>query len=165
MFGWRRKRATKFAIDSLRPFVGTIQLQGMPPGFWLDPYILGFFHFMISHRLKLATLSGLAGEEMGFALTETFTAISNMNGIAIANRGLELLTARDPEYYRGADDASAISYYLLRVLKNEAEHPLVQTATGLACAAGKTMGDRHEIYSMMYMASLFKEVARLRGVI
>ena len=117
MFGWRRKRATKFAIDSLRPFVGTIQLHGMPPGFWLDPYILGFFHFMISHRLKLATLSGLAGEEMGFALTETFTAISNMNGIAIANRGLELLTARDPEYYRGADDASAISYYLLRVLR------------------------------------------------
>jgi hypothetical protein len=52
----------------------------------------------------------------------------------------------------------------MRTLKNEIDHPLVQAATRIAVAAGEAKGENREtIYSMMYVASLFNEVARLRG--
>ena len=117
---------------------------------------------MISHHLKLATGGRFAGEDMGLALTEVFTTLSNMNGVAIARRGLELATANDSHFNRAADDAMAICYYQMRVLKNEPDHPLVQVATRMALAAGKAKDNREEICSLMYVASLFKEVDRLR---
>ena len=87
-----------------------------------------------------------------------------MNGAAIARRANELHAANDPDFNRAADDAAAVCFYQLRILKNEADHPLVQVATRIALAAGEAKGENREyIYSMMYMASLFKEVERLRG--
>jgi hypothetical protein len=134
----------------------------VPARFWSEPYIVGFFQLMISHHLKLATGGRLAGEDMGLALTDVFTALSNMNGVAIVRRGLELATANDSDFNRAADDAAAICYYQMRVLKNETDHPLVKVATRMAIASGKAKDSREEICSLMYVASLFKEVDRLR---
>jgi len=119
---------------------------------------------MIGHHAKLATRGRITGVDLGSLLAEVFTALSNMNGAAIARRANELHAANDPDFNRAADDAAAVCFYQLRILKNEADHPLVQVATRIALAAGEAKGENREyIYSMMYMASLFKEVERLRG--
>lgn len=136
----------------------------MPARFWSQPYIVGFFHFMIGHHAKVATRGRITGVDMGLVLAEVLTALSNMNGAAIARNATELHAANDPGFNRAADDAAAICFYQLRNLKNEADHPLVQVATRIALAADQAKGENREnIYSMMYVASLFKEVERLRG--
>ncbi|MEH2498974.1 hypothetical protein V1294_005453 [Bradyrhizobium sp. AZCC 1678] len=162
MFGWQRKRAVGAVVDALRPTVGTIQHHGVPARFWSQPYVAGFFQFMIGHHAKMATRGRITGADLGLLLTEVFTELSNMNGAAIARRANELHAANDPEFNRGADDAAAVCFYQLRVLKNEANHPLVQVATHIA-SANKAKGENREyILSMMYMASLFKEVDKFR---
>jgi len=164
LFGWQRKRAVGVVVDALRPIAGTIQQHGVPARFWSQPYVVGFFHFMIGLHAKLATRGRITGVDLGSLLAEVFTALSNMNGAAIARRANELHAANDPDFNRAADDAAAVCFYQLRILKNEADHPLVQVATRIALAAGEAKGENREyIYSMMYMASLFKEVERLRG--
>jgi hypothetical protein len=162
LFGWQRKRAVGVVVDALRPIVGTIQHHGVPAGFWLEPYVVGFFHFMIGHHAKVATSGHITGANLGLLLAEVFTALSNMNGVAIARRATELHAADDPDFNRAADDAAAICFYQMRILKNEADHPLVQVAKRIA--AGEAKGEnREDIHSMMYVASLFNEVERLRG--
>jgi hypothetical protein len=162
VFGWQRKRAVATIVDILRPIVGTIQHHGLPAHFWSQPYVLGFFQFMIGHYAKIETRGRITGSDLGVLLAEVFTALSNMNGVAIAQLSTEL--ADDPEFNRAADDAAAVCFYQMRILKDEAHHPLVQTATALAFAADKSKAkDRAYIHSMMYMASLFKVVGRLRG--
>ncbi|MDB5602138.1 MAG: hypothetical protein JWN71_4182 [Xanthobacteraceae bacterium] len=161
MFGIARRRATSAAVDALRPLIGTIQhTYGTAPHFWSDPYIVGFFYFMIGHRAKLATQGKITGIELGTALADTFTALSNMNGVAISRRAVELLNANDPDFNRAADDAAAICYYELGNLKDAASHPLV-------IKAGRLAGNSHEranVLPMMIMASLMHEVdTRLRG--
>ena len=143
MFGWQRKRAVGVVVDAFRPIVGTIQHHGVRAGFWLEPYVAGFFHFMIGHHAKVATSGRITGADLGILLAEVFAALSNMNGAAIARRATDLHAADDPDFNRGADDAAAVCFYQMRVLKNEANYPLVQVATHIA-SANKAKGENRE---------------------
>ena len=156
MFGSRRRKATNAAINALRPLVGSIQhSRGLPSHFWVDPYVLGFFHFMIGHRAKLATNGRIGGEDLGQSLVDTLTALSNMNGASIARRSTELaLSKNDALFERGADDAAAMCFYEMKILKDETTHPLVQSAIRLA----RGSQNRSEVLAMMFMASLYQEI-------
>jgi hypothetical protein len=157
VFGWgsQRKQATKAAIDALRPIVGLVQHNcGLPRHFWTDPYVVGFFQLMVGHHAKRVTQGRIGGEELGGVLADVFTGLSNQNGAAIGRRVIELAQANNPDFNRGADDAAAICFYEMMVLKNEGSHPLVQTATRLA----GTSKDRASILGMMLMASLVREI-------
>lgn len=51
MFGSKRRKATEFAIQTTQPIVAQFQnFYGIPPGFWRDPYVLGFVGFLISYH-------------------------------------------------------------------------------------------------------------------
>jgi hypothetical protein len=114
----------------------------------------GFFQFMIGHYAKLVTGGRITAEDLGVTMVETLTALSNMNGVVIARRGLELQNAQDLEFSRGGDDAAYICYYEMKVLKNEKENPLVIAATRLAGPDAS----RSDLLGMMFMASLYREV-------
>jgi len=56
IFKSARATATEASIVAVRPIIGIIQYaHGLPARFWTDPYILGFFTFVIGHYGKLAT--------------------------------------------------------------------------------------------------------------
>lgn len=159
MFGFTRKRATKAAIDSLRPLVGSLQHSaGLPPHFWANAYVLGFFQFLVGHHAKLATSGKIAGADLGQTLSDVFTALSNMNGAALAKQSTELAFAQDAEFNRGADDAAAIAFYQMGILKNEASHPLVLGAQRLA----NSPADRDQIMGMMFMTTIYRELSNER---
>jgi hypothetical protein len=165
LFKSTQTTATEAAIDAIRPIIGIVQHSyGLPQGFWTDPYVLGFLSITIAHHAKLATGGKARGEIMGYVLSDVLTSLSNMNGRELGRRITALATAteRDADYNRGGDDAAAVCYCAQGILKNEADHPLVQAASRLA--DGADFGDlsridrRSKIAGMMVVLSLVKEV-------
>ncbi|EIG55844.1 hypothetical protein [Bradyrhizobium sp. WSM1253] len=163
LFNSRRKVATIAAVEAIRPLIASIQhSQGLSPGFWTTPYILGFLTFTAGHHAKLATRGSIKTEELGAAMGDILTSVSNLNGRALVARTVEMSSNDDVDFNRGADDAAAICFYTMRILKNEAEHPLVTMASKVAqrsTDAGNTEPERRAyIASMMMMLSLMSEV-------
>jgi hypothetical protein len=160
LFKSPRKVATSAAIEAIRPLVASIQhSRGLPAGFWTAPYILGFT-FTAGHHAKLATRGSVKEDVLGLVIGDALASVSNLNGSALVQR---MLSVNDEfDFNRGADDAAAICFYTLRILRNEAENELVRRAAMVAersTDAGRTEEERRSyIASMMVMLSLMSEL-------
>jgi hypothetical protein len=61
MFGSKRRKAVRAAVDNIRPIIGIIQYNyGIPAGFWQDEYSMGFFGFLISFHMQRASRGALS---------------------------------------------------------------------------------------------------------
>ena len=156
-FGSHRRKATEAAVNGLRPIVGVMQHSyGLPAGFWQDSYVLGFMHFSIGIFAKAATRGKVSGEVLGRVLADAFTGLSNLNGVAIANRATDLAISGDPGFDKGASDASVVQGYALGMLKDDDEHDLVLRAKNVASKSGTI--DRSAVVGAMLMLSFIHEV-------
>src|SRR3954469_9800044 len=91
LFNSRRKVATAAAIDAIRPLIANIQhSQGLPPGFWTTPYVLGFFTFTAGHHIKLATGGSIKDAELPKTICDVLTTVSNLNGQALGQRTIQM---------------------------------------------------------------------------
>lgn len=163
LFKSPRKMATAAAIDAIRPLVATIQhTRGLPTGFWMNPYVLGFFTFTAGHHAKLATRGAIKDHALEAVVGDALTSVSNLNGPALIARTVKMSTKDEFDFNRGADDAAAICFYTLRALRNEADNELVKMAVKVAersSDAGTTDEERRSyIASMMLMLSLMSEI-------
>jgi hypothetical protein len=166
LFKSSRKVAIEAAVQAIRPLIGSIQhSHGLPSGFWTNPYILGFFVFMGAHHAKLSTRGAIEGASLASVLTDILSTVSNMNGVALMERSVELTDSSDFDFNRGADDAAAVSFFVLKKLKNENENELVAKAKKVAAVssdAGNTEEERRAyIASVMVALSLMNEVHRM----
>ena len=163
MFGLKRKLAVQAVIDNVRPLIGTFQqYEGIPVGFWQDRYVIGFIGMLIVYHMNLASSgslsnSNLSTEDKGRVLIETFTTLSNINGLEITRNYREFLTARNPEFLRGSHNASVIMGYAANNLPNEDDHPGLMEAKKIAARMGKA-GDRMQIGSLLMMELFYNEV-------
>jgi hypothetical protein len=166
-FRSKRKMATEAAVAALRPLIALAQrVGGMSTEMWRDPYLLGYLGFVASFFAKSETQGKAKSEDMGFALQEAFTTVSNMSGSAIVRAYIELAELGDPDFERGADEAAAIVFYTTGILKNEAANPLVLEAQRLAEALSKEMlgGDmRSAISAAMTQRTFVSRVKILHG--
>jgi hypothetical protein len=162
LFTNSREKASRAAVEAIRPMIATLQHSiGLPAGFWIDPYAIGFVHFMIVWHAKLATHGKITGADLGFVLSDAFTALSNMNGVEIVRHSNTL--ENDPDFNRGADDAAAIAFYSVRNLKNEMQHDLVKRATAIADRETGSLSEqerRNRIMAMMYVFSFHSEIKK-----
>ena len=125
-FRSKRKIAAQAAVTALRPMVALAQQAGgMSLAMWRDPYLLGYMGFVASFFGGAETKGKATPEAMGFALQDAFSIVSNMNGKSIVRQYTELALHEDVDFESGADDAAAVTFYSLGILKNEADHPLV----------------------------------------
>ena len=161
MFGHKRRKAAKAAVEAIQPIVGTFQHHyGLPAGFWQDPYVVGFIGFMIGHHAKTATHGKITGEEYGLAIGDAFSELSNLNGAKIMERyeNFALADPKIPDFERGADNSATICYYVMGILKNEAENEHVLAAKKMAEREGSGPTDRQRIASYMLFKLFNKEV-------
>lgn len=163
LFRSRREVGTEAAVEAIRPLVATIQhSHGLPSSFWTNPYILGFFTFTAGHHIKLATRGSIRDGDLAETIGEVLTAVSNLNGQALVQRTVKMGHNDESDFNRGADDAAAICFYTMKILKNEADHRLVMMASRVAqrsTESGNTEVERRAyIASMMMMLSLMHEV-------
>jgi hypothetical protein len=95
MFGSKRRKAVRAAVDNIRPIIGIIQYNhGIPAGFWQDEYLLGFLGFLIGFHMQRASGGALSQTEKGQGLADAFTELSNINGAAIARQFTALALQR-----------------------------------------------------------------------
>ena len=154
MFGSKLKKANTAALQALRPLIANMQRnQGLAPDFWTDPYVLGYFGFAVAHHAKLATHGQISPTDLGIVLADVFGALSNMNGEAIRRRYIELIDKDGADFKRANDDAAALFLYQIGALKDEADHPLVRTASRLAGGSQ----DRERVAAMICVVSFVRE--------
>jgi len=113
MFGRARRRATAHATECVRSLIATYQHQhGLPAGFWYDRYVLGFMGFMIGFHATFTSGEKLSEFDKGHVLHDVFSAVSNMNGIALVGEYKRLAFAdpKDEAFEMGADHAAAIAF-------------------------------------------------------
>lgn len=138
MFGRNRRKATEHAIQAIRPLIAIYQnTSGLPPHFWHDEFVLGFFGFMISFHASVTSGRSLSQEDKGCLLYDVFTAISNMNGQAIGRDYVHLATQtpNSPDFVKGADHASICAFASIGKM-NEQGRPYYEQAKEMAAAQG-----------------------------
>jgi hypothetical protein len=163
LFESTRTKATKGAIEALRPMIGMLQViggPGTPAGMWHDSYILGFTHTTIGAWAHFMTGGKARGEDLGFAMVNAYTAVSNMNGSAIATRATELALSKDPEFQRGVGNATVFFLHGQDNLKNEDEYPVVMEARAGAAMFG-AFPTRSQVTSIMCAVVWVDEVKRV----
>ena len=87
LFKSPRRKASDAAIAYVKPVVEMFRGSpgpGFPPGFWDDPYVLGFFYVYVGFAAKMAIGGKATGELLGHVLVDTYSALSNMNGARTA---------------------------------------------------------------------------------
>lgn len=113
MFGGNRRKATEHVVAQLRPLIAIVQqAHGLPARFWQDEFVIGFIGFMIGFHAEVTSGRRLSTKDKGIVLFDAFTALSNMNGKAIADRYLHLAAQepKDPNFERGLDNASYCAF-------------------------------------------------------
>ena len=112
MFGSFRKKVTHQTIDMVRqPYAVFKQNYGIPPGFWQDEFVIGFFGGMIAIVSQVLGQGRLSQIDKGLLLQDTFTALSNANGAALARRFGDLVrqVPQSEAFKCGGDNAEVVT--------------------------------------------------------
>ncbi|WP_306261670.1 hypothetical protein [Pararhizobium sp. IMCC21322] len=136
MFGIKRRKATEFAIKTSQPIVAQFQnYYGTPPGFWHDPYVLGFIGFLISfHTTETAGIK-LSRSDKGYVLDAALNTLSHsLSGVSQEYLRLASSNPRIEAFEKGTDHAffcvmlnqpkapkAAIPFYRVAAAKAEAD--------------------------------------------
>lgn len=155
LFGRKKGLATKAAVDFLRPLFGILQhFKGMPARFWQDEFVVGFAGGSIGLVMREFDLST---EDKGRVMADTFTNLSNINGVTIGRHFTELAGNPTRDFNLGADTAFLILGYATQKLKNERAIPSVEKATDVARAQGKG-NDRNHILGLLTMFEFYNVI-------
>ena len=139
---------------------------GMSFWMWKDPYLLGYLNFTGSFFAKAETNGKAKPEDIGFAMMDAFSAVSNMNGAEIARYGVELAESRDPDFESGMQDAMTVALYTVGLLRDEDSDPLVAKCMGLGTASMDILpgGDmRSAVSGAMMQMTFVKQVRSLKA--
>ncbi len=123
MFGSNRRKATKAAIESIRPLLAVwhYREKGLPSLFWRDPYALGFVGFTASHFARLATRGKVKGEKLFHSVSDAITQVSNLNGHHVFSEYCDYAQEfpKNEPFERACDNAALIIFYQHDILKDE----------------------------------------------
>jgi hypothetical protein len=167
-FRSKRKVAAVSAIAAMRPLIALAQQAGgMSIDMWRDPYLLGYLSFVSSFFAKNEVGSKVKPMDLGFALQEAFSTVSNMNGAAISLESIELSENRDPEFERGMNDAITVTFHSLGLLRDEETNPLVLSCRPMGESYAKAMMSadvRSSVSGVMMQETFLKRVKEFHGV-
>ena len=127
MFGSKRKKAVKHAVGLVRPLIDLFhEHYGSPAGFWQNEYVLGYVGFLLVFHINHTSGINLSVTDKGFALSEAFEALSNLNGAEITRNYTalaeqdeipEVVEAKTVADFAGmTDDRSAIAGHMFKNL-------------------------------------------------
>jgi len=154
MFGFGvRERAVRAAIEGTQPYL--TMLHGLPPGYWDDPYVLGFLFGTIGAFAKAATSGKITGVKLGYAVGEALGTLSG--DPVIIRRANALGLQAEPSFEKGQGEGLAIVCFALGI---RSQHPLLEAAREAVDQRGVAEVDRKkEISSAMIETSYFRELS------
>jgi hypothetical protein len=109
VFGLKRKRATKAAVEAAQPILRMLEAGGLDAkALWSDPYFLGFMQAFLARRIRVATKDAVFGADLLAAVAEAFGALSGRSGVRIVRRTAPLVDEGNPAYAEGYRNAEKI---------------------------------------------------------
>ena len=159
------KKVMQFALNGVGSYVGIVQSSyGVPPGFWQNPYILGFLGEMAALFAQLAAGAKINGSDLQYLLQEVFAASNAKNFPTLQEyNNIKMTESTDAELQRGCGDATSVFLYASELHSDEAGDSLVTEATSLV-DSGEVhfLGTRRErVGAAMLLLSYINEVRRL----
>jgi hypothetical protein len=82
---------------------------GIPPGFWRDPYVLGFFGGTIGTLAALTSHNKLAEEDLGRVTAHTLAKLTGARGGEVVQNYLTAARELGDDFQRGSFNARKIT--------------------------------------------------------
>jgi hypothetical protein len=129
LFASKRRKATDAATAGLRPLIALAQSSGgMSLFMYQDPYVLGFLYTTAGLFARAETNEKASHADIGFAITDSFSNVSNHNGKALAELSAAYFEKANELTLKANEDAMVYFYYTFEIMQHEDEHPLIQSA-------------------------------------
>jgi hypothetical protein len=159
MFGFQRKDEKIYAV--LQPlFAVQMSGKGLPPRFWDHPFVLGYFSFFA--RFLIDDMFGnVKPEEIGDIITKVVQRLSNLNGLAVAERIVQFSSPGQshPEFEHGADMAAVLAFYMKGKATDETLPYITDTISNLSVGGRKP--DKGLVSSELFRITFQQNIDRL----
>ena len=132
--------------------------RGIPPGFWLDPLVLGYYSALISMVAKFCGSDAVSASDRGLILQDSLSAISNLDSAKLAGLVFELTANGDPDFVDGKERGQIVAMAFSGVL-TQVEMMKVLENIGTRSTASLTQM-RQEAPALIQRSLFFDEVSR-----
>lgn len=103
---FKKKKATKAAIEAVEAVLMLMKLKGIPEGFWHDPFVLGYFGTVISSFGKIAVNDKLTAEDLGNIQMDVLEHFSGIPGIEVGKSVIDYMTNQNEDFMLGIENAT-----------------------------------------------------------
>ena len=159
MFGSRRKRAVRAAVDNISHWVEEYQrAHGVPTGFWQNDYIVGFIGRLIGCHMHAASDGKLSAGAKWRGMVAAFAELSGLNGKEIARQYTDLVVSHNSEFRLAADRATAFYSYMAEGLEEQDTYPELVAIKAQWEEEG--LGDDREVIANKLFQTWFVDVVR-----
>lgn len=110
MFGmFRRGKAIDAATKACLDLVRLKELDGgIPPRFWRDPYVLGYFGGTIGTFAKLTSNNKLAGSDLGNVIADTLKNLTGARGDEVVRNYIDATKEMSDDFKSGMLNANKV---------------------------------------------------------
>lgn len=108
MFGFGKvDKAINMASDAVNQLLAPLQfIQGFPPGFWRDPYVLGYIQGCIGMFASFSSRNTLHGAQLGRVVVGVFDRLTRGQGTEVTRDANSFFQRQDPDFLLGMDRGS-----------------------------------------------------------
>jgi len=110
---FKKKKAAKAAFEAIEIVLKNFEnaqkimgINGMPEGFWHDPFVLGYFDTVIHFFGKTAVDNQISTEDMGTISMDILGKISGAPKLEIGKKVVDYMTNKNEEFLLGVENAT-----------------------------------------------------------
>ena len=159
MFGSKRKRAVRAAVENTRHLVDTFELNAeLLDGFWENDYVVGFVGLLIANYMETASDGKLSVRDKRRGWTDALTELSKYNGEKIAVQFRALLGSHNSDFKLAVDRALIWYSYVSEELDDEDAYPDLVTIKAECDEEG--LGNSRDVIAHDLLQRWFFDVVR-----
>jgi hypothetical protein len=158
MFGSRRKKVTGRAIEMARQPLAILQHNyGLPPHFWTDDFVLGYFGATIGTLSHLLGEGKLNHEDKGRIMVDVFSELSNMNGKELTERSIQVAQSepKSDAFELGADNGSIVAFAAFGKVAS-----IGQDAVAKAQKTANEAGEPERMLGILMISMFFEPISK-----
>jgi hypothetical protein len=138
MFGFGRSKKVDKIYSVLQPLVAVqMTFKGIPPGFWTNPFVLGYFSFFARYLLQELFGGQPKPEEVGHIISSVLQRLSNINGAALIRNINDYNDQGNPDFEHGCDMAAVLAFYMHGKMNSETKPYIDRALEAVTPIGGK----------------------------
>lgn len=161
LFGSRRKRVTGFVLDAVAPAIDRVlERYGLPPDFWIHPYVLGFLNGQISAYAKYFGQDKLDGTEISNITVDVIANLSTPDHERALEAMVELGKQQDNIFNEADGNGYLVALYTFDVIND----PKTTGVKELVHKTDTTLEERVEASTKSIQQFWFDEIEKQLGL-